>query len=312
MREIMRTVPAALACLALGFLAWPLQAQVKIEKRRPAPAKGYVSIENSFGSVKVRGWDQNEVLVKGELAPGARGLDLDGDKEGIDIDIDEPDHWFYAPSEDGAFQTHLEIMVPKGSNLSVDTVNASIDIAGVFGEMELDTVNGGVAVVAGRGGIEVDTMTGTVEISADGASMAVETITGSVTLRGVAGVVEVDSVEGAISIVGRDLRSVAVETITGDVSVIGTLAKSGELEVDTFSGAVTLTLPEAVRAEFEIETFSGEITSDFGPSAPVSERFEPYRFLEFATGGYDEYEIEVTTHEGDVRIRKADAGSGGS
>ena len=67
----------------------PLGAQVQVEKRRAAAEDGAVYVENSFGSVVVRGWDQAEVLVKGRLAAGAEGLDFGGD-EGTYVEVDEP------------------------------------------------------------------------------------------------------------------------------------------------------------------------------------------------------------------------------
>ena len=297
-----------LVVIALG-VALPLAAQVQIEKRRPAPANTVVEIENSFGSVVVRGWEQNEVLVRGELAPGARGLDLDGDGDEIYIDIDEPDHWFYAPSEDAEFRSRLEIMVPAGASVDIETVNASIDVAGVNGAVELESVNGDISVVGRPQVVDVETMTGSVAVSAEGAPMTIESITGTVTVEGASREVDVESVEGAVVVTGRDLASVELTSVTGDITLIGTLAPRGDLDIETFSGTVTVELPPNVRAEFEIETFSGEISNDFGPRSPVSERFEPYRTLEFSTG-YDDYEIQISTHEGDITLRVDSEGSG--
>jgi hypothetical protein len=75
------TRTSALLC-ALGLLAasHPAAGQVQVEKRRPAPASGELRVDNDFGSVVVRAWDQQEVLVRGVLAAGAEGLEYDGDK----------------------------------------------------------------------------------------------------------------------------------------------------------------------------------------------------------------------------------------
>ena len=107
-------------------------AQVQLDKRRAAPAKGEVYVENSLGSVKVVGWDKEQVTVTGKLAPGAEDLDFDGDEEGVYIDVDVPESWFYESDDDTDFQTHLVVHVPFGSSLSLETVNASIEVSDGF------------------------------------------------------------------------------------------------------------------------------------------------------------------------------------
>ena len=147
-------------------------------------------------------------------------------------------------------------------------------------------------------------MTGDIVVRAVSAEMSVESISGNITLEGAVREVDADSVSGLIEVSGRSLASLEIETVTGDVQFRGSLATEGELDIETFSGDVRLVLPTAVKAEFEIETFSGEITSELGPKVPVSRRFEPYRILNFSTG-FDQYEVEVTTHEGHVELRVA-------
>ena len=113
---------AALLSVALAASA---AAQVEIDRRRPAPARGEVHIDNDFGSVAVHGWDKAEVLVRGTVAAGAEGFDFDSDKEGTSISVSVPDAWFQAAGEDPAFRTALDVFVPSGSSLSISTVNAT-------------------------------------------------------------------------------------------------------------------------------------------------------------------------------------------
>ena len=74
---------AAAVSLAGALLAasgaW---AQVTIDKNRPAPPDATVRIENSFGSIRIVGWDRKEVAVKGVLAAGAERLE-DPAPEGV-------------------------------------------------------------------------------------------------------------------------------------------------------------------------------------------------------------------------------------
>ena len=284
------------------LLAPALSAQVEIERRRPSPARGHVWIENEFGSIVVRAWDRAEVLVRGTLAAGAEGLGFDGDKEGTSIDVSVPDSWFHAAGEDAAFRTALEVTVPIGAQVSVESVNASIDVSGVTGEIEIQTVNGSVVIAGAPRQVQVETMTGPIDVRAQGAPMSLHTISGTVKVAGATGEVGIESVSGKVEVEGSAISQLEIESTTGEVVFRGSVAKAGAISIETFSSPVRLELPRAVRAEFDLTTFSGKIQSDFCVGTPVTrERFEPYRQLRCSTGP-EGFEIGVRTHDADITI----------
>ena len=292
---------ALFALIALAQ-ATAAAAQVEIDRRRPAPARGELRVSNAFGAVTVKAWERNEVTVRGQLAAGADGFDLDGDKDGTEITVSVPEAWLHAAGEDAAFRTTLEIMAPRGSRVAVDTVNAGVGVEGFGGHVEVQTVNGGVRVTAPGGEVEIETMTGAVEVSAQGAAMDVRTISGAVTLAGASGEVEVETVSGDVTVAGADVSSLRVKTTTGGVTFHGTPARKGGVEVETFSGPVRLVLPKTTRAAFRLQTFGGAIHSDFCAGTPVTrERFEPFRKLHCSTGP-DDFEIQVETHNADIQL----------
>lgn len=304
----MRKTIVALAAAALGaaVLAPAAPAQVQIEKRRPAPAAGWVSIENSFGSVVVKAWENPEVLVRGELAPGAEGLDLGGDEEGVDVDVDVPDAWFYASDDDSEYRSHLTIFAPSASSVSVETLNASVEIEGFRGEIEVESVNGSITVNGSPAKVEIESMTGAIEVNATGAPMSIESISGDVVIRGAGREVDIETVSGGVTVGGDELESVQIETISGNVELRGGIcpagADDGDVEITTFSGTVDLLLAPSVQARFELSTFSGEIHNELGPSSLASERFQPYNKLRFSTGP-DDCEVVVETHDADISLR---------
>lgn len=304
MQKTIRVFTAIAVAAALS--AFPAIAQVQIEKRRPAPASGWVSIDNSFGSVVVKAWENPEVLVRGELAPGAEGLDLDSDEEHVDIDVDVPDAWFYASDDDSEYRSHLTIFAPSGSNVWVESLNASIEIEGFRGEVEVESVNGSVTVNGSPLTVEIESMTGGVEVNATGAPMSIESISGDVVLQGAAREVEVETVSGGVTVRGTDLESVQIETTSGNVEFSGGICppreKDSDVEITTFSGTVLLVLDASVKARFELSTFSGEIHNEIGPRSLTTERFRPYKKLRFSTGE-DDCEVMVKTHDADITLK---------
>lgn len=286
--------------LLLAALASAGAAQTEIERRRPATAKGTVSIENDFGTITVRGWEANEVLVKGMLAAGAEGFDFDSEKGETSVSVEVPDQWQHASGEDAAFRSSLEVFVPAGSKLEVESTNALIVVGAVGGRVEVRSVNGNVRIDAPASAVEVETMTGAVEVRARAAPMSIHTISGTVLLEGATGEVKVETVSGNVTVKGAEIAELGIETTTGKVEVRGSLARRGEIGIETFSSPVSLFLPASSKATFDLQTFSGEIRSQFCAGTPLTRRgFEPYRRLQCSTGS-EEFEISVRTHDADI------------
>ena len=287
------------ALLAAAFAA-SASAQVEIDRRRPAPARGEVHIDNDFGSVVVHGWDKAEVLVQGTVAAGSDGFDFDSDKEGTSVSVSVPDAWFQAPGEDPAFRTTLDVYVPAGSSLSIGTTNATVAVDTVNGQIEVRTVNGAVRIAGARAAVEVETMTGAIDVQALGVAMDLTSISGAITVEGARGEVEIETVSGKVSAAGDSVSSLRIETTTGPVEFRGSLAANGGIEIETFSSPVRLKLPKNARAVFDLQTFGGKIQSQFCSGTPVTrERFEPFRQLHCSTGP-EEYEIRIRTHDADI------------
>ncbi len=53
--------------MALTAVALPAIAQQKLDEKRPASKDGVVEVHNVAGSVRVTGWDRDEVAVAGTL-----------------------------------------------------------------------------------------------------------------------------------------------------------------------------------------------------------------------------------------------------
>ncbi len=288
--------------LIAALTATAAHAQVEIDRRRPAPARGELSVSSAFGTITVRAWERNEIAVRGQLAAGAESFDFDGDKEGTSVSISVPEQWLHAPGEDAAFRSTLDIQAPVGSRISIDTVNAAVVVEGFTGAVEAQSVNGGVRIAGPSSEIDVETMTGAVEVAVSAAPMRVRTISGAVTLSGAHGEVEIETVSGNVDVSGAAVSALQAKSTTGAVTYRGSFAREGGVEIETFSSPVQLHLPKTTRAMFRLQTYGGKILSDFCSGTPVvRERFEPFRQLRCSTGP-DEFEIDISTHDADIKI----------
>lgn len=102
----------------------------------------------SHGGVAVRGWDRDSVVVRtriqawgntiGEARQLARQVRIE---DGEIIRAVGP-----ASGSDGWWSASFEILVPRRSDLSVETSNGGISIDGVRGRIEFTAANGGISL----------------------------------------------------------------------------------------------------------------------------------------------------------------------
>lgn len=265
--------------LALAVAALPAVAQQRVDEKRPAGKDGVVEIRNVAGSVRVTGWDREEIAVTGTLGKGTERLEFSGSGNRTLVKVVLPHN---SRPVDGS---ELEIKVPAGSTLEVETVSADITAEKVSGSLRLQSVSGGVTVGGEPKEFNVKTVSGEVTVTATSAPGRAKSVSGAVTLQGVVGTVEASSVSGSISVKGGDVSRVEMETTSGNIRFEAGLTKDARLDARTVSGEVKLILPAGVAADFDVTTFSGEISNDFGPPAHRTSEYGPGNELTFSVGG---------------------------
>jgi len=308
----MKTMTSALAgILMIAMGAGAATAQVQIDKRRPASPTGQVQIRNSFGSLKVIGTDAKEVAVTGRLAAGAEGLEFDGDRQEISIDVGTPEAWSYGSEDDTDFRSDLEVRVPKMSNVEIETLNAPITVSGIDGTLSVETVNGVVVISGNPRSVTIKGVTGRVEVSAASAEMQVENVSGPVVLKGAGRNTGVTTTSGAIDVSGKDFERVELKSTAGDIRYEGNFRGDGGIAIENFSGNVQLSVPAEAAARFKLSTFSGVIDSAMGPKATKNARRSPYMELRFSTAETD-FDVTVETYSGNISLRKIGEGKPGA
>lgn len=163
------------------------------------------------GGVQVEGWSSDRVEVRAkvwanagsesravELAEAVR-VDLrNGRLSAVGPDTDRREHWGVS----------WEVMVPRDTDLEIETHNGGISVTEVRGDIEFDALNGGVRLVAVGGDVRGHTTNGglTVELDGrrwDGRGLDVETTNGGVTMRvpdGYSARLETGTVNGGIEL----------------------------------------------------------------------------------------------------------------
>lgn len=133
-------------------------------------------------------------LLQRTLGQGVQGLAFENDHDGVEIRVEIPRRRRRDP-ERQVGDTHLEIMVPRGASLEIETLAASISVNGVAGNVLVQftsgnvtagTLTGNVRIIGGRiGEGRFESVSGTLyfegEIGA-GAELDFENFNGNIEL----------------------------------------------------------------------------------------------------------------------------------
>lgn len=294
-------------CAAL--LAWasaPALAATPISQVRPLSATGHVSIDNVKGRIVVRTWDRAEVAIAGSLGEGVEKLLVEGTADDLRIEVRYPasgGSWFgWGGSGSQGQASVIEVSVPTGAGVTVDSVSANVDVAGVAGRsLSVDTVSGDVVVRAARpAGASIDSVSGDLDLELQTASIAVDTVSGDVRIRGrVTGVVALETVSGDVELAAGQVERLSISSVSGDSRAKARLAPGGRITTDAVSGGLTLSLGRDTSARLRVETFSGDISSPAG--TVKTEQHGPGKSLDTRLGA-GAGDIRLESFSGDVRI----------
>ncbi len=253
------SVPLALLALALPAVAAPRH----VEERRSIEPDGTLSIELLSGSVRVVGGRGSEIEVTGTIGDDVEGVTLEGSERHARIEVELRDS---QNLED--VKADLEIRVPKGVRVEIESVGADVTIDGLTSAVSIESVQGDARVAAGPGEVHVSS------------------VNGPITVAG-----------------GSSLRELQLETVSGTLEFSGPLNRSGAYAFESVSGSVTLDIEGSVSATFEISTFGGRIDSALGPKPRRESQMIPGTSLSFTEGSGDA-DVSIESFSGTIRVRR--------
>jgi hypothetical protein len=181
----------SLTCREDNWASDRLVNNCEIREQTLALSGGTIAVDGKpNGGVSVKGWDQNQVLVRARVqtaAPTAAeaealGRQIRVETSGAKIFASGPEN-----RRDYNWNVSYEVFVPRRADLSLETTNGGIAIADVNGRIDFNAMNGGVVLKRVGGMVRGSTMNGglVVELAGerwDGDSLDVSTTNGGVIL----------------------------------------------------------------------------------------------------------------------------------
>jgi hypothetical protein len=240
----------------------------KIDRTMTVDQQAIVTLCVASGTLKVRGWDKNEIHVR---SVDAAQIDFkridkvkDPAKPAMRVDVMVMDRSAAAnPKLDCQALASVEMDVPAGATVQVQTRDGDITITGVAG------------AYAGsqNGDIMIDHVTKLVEAGSVGGSIYLKDSVGRVNLSSAGGVVEVVNVSPS-----DEEDTVEVGTVSGDIQL--SRVSSPKVTAKTVNGTVTMTGPLAKAGYYSFTNVAGDVVlgmpqdASFRLNAKVSEKHD--------------------------------------
>ena len=293
----MKVITKILLAASLAVLLAEAAAAERVDRRIDAAEDAIVTIQNTAGSVEIRGWSREEVEVKGDLGRDVEELVLERDGKEVRIEV-RASH-----GNNVRIGSDLEIRVPQGSSVNVTGVSSDVAIADVRGDLRLSSVSGDIDAEGSEGDIEIETVSGDVEATGRGqeGNHRFNTVSGDIDVQNISGDISMGSVSGDLVLVDGKFERVKLNTTSADVVFHAALVGSGRLDIETINGDLDINFSDEVSARFDIETFNGEIRNCFGPEPVRTSRYTPGSELKFTEGG-GESRVTIRTLNGDLHL----------
>ena len=214
-----------------------LVGHCEMREQTLAPSGGTIGIDGrQNGGISVKGWDQNQILVRSKVQTGAATAE-EARALAQQVRIETGGSKIFASGPESRKNYHwsvsYEVFVPRRADLSVETHNGGIAIADVNGKIDFSAVNGGVALKRIGGAVRGSTTNGglSIELSGDrwdGETLDVRTTNGGVVMsvpENYSARVETGTVNGSVNVdfpvtvQGRISKQVALDLGSGGATV---------------------------------------------------------------------------------------------
>lgn len=285
---------AALASAACTIDVHGMDGQgvtVREQRRIPLTGSPNVTIRTFDGSIELRSWDRDEILLdierRAETAVDAKVIEVETSEAGgnVVIEAKHPERRGFLLHMHRSPSVRMMVTVPRTLNLEARTADGSIDARDLSGRLELRTGDGSVRLQRIDGDITVSTGDGSVAARELGGMVIVRTGDGSVDMSGQFAALRAHTGDG----------SIAIDALAGSTM-------QREWTISSGDGGVTIRLPPDFNAEVDARTGDGTISTsgEIALARPVGDgRRRRVMRGQLGTGGEV---LTLRTGDGSIRI----------
>lgn len=290
-----------------------------IDKALEVNSNTRVYIDVPRGDVKINGWRNQKVNVKGFVDEKAEFFVFEQNKEELFIKVKLP-RKYHRDHDDEA--SNLEIHVPVTSQVTFKGVTTDLIASELENGLDAGTFSGDIRIKEVSSRIAVETVSGDLEARDLSGKIKIRSISGDIIESGSTGVMNVQLVSGDLksesnvshlnvnSVSGdtrvklQSVEELQIKSVSGDINAQLDLSSKGQIVGSTVSGDFYLKFHSMPDANFTLDTSAGgDITNRLTDDQPSSKLFIPREHLEFKTGE-GKGEVDLSTVSGELIITK--------
>jgi DUF4097 and DUF4098 domain-containing protein YvlB len=268
----------------LFLCATPALAQ-RMEKHFKVDARPVVTIHNPNGTVTVKAWTKQEVMVSASRTAGQ--VDIDAEETGNRVDIATRELVEAGPDD---FRADYEIRVPEDAELQIHDDSGAVNVANVLGDMNVETVAAGVDLEDAAG------------------YLTVKTVGGSFQCVRCAGRLEVSSISGNFRFLDIRSYNLRAQTSTGNILFSGEFLPNGMYRMKNYSGVIEVRFSPADSFDLSATSLKGKVNNEakLTPSAHQGHLLSRFGDSLFGTFNSGRAKVELSSFDGTINILKRD------
>jgi hypothetical protein len=232
------------------------------EERFPFAADGTVDVESGRGSITVTGWDKPEVqlvatrtlnenrgfigLITGGRISKERALEL---LEGVAVETTASDDALRVRAHFDSNYTEpevglrLELRVPRATYLKLSARNGQVSVNDIDASMDVATHNGALEIKDVAGPVRARTVNGHLRLAAVRGDISAETGNGAIECLQAEGAVSLETTNGSIETTGTQGGLLTCRTTNGHIAVTLDRDSARTVDLRTVRGSVDCALP---------------------------------------------------------------------
>jgi DUF4097 and DUF4098 domain-containing protein YvlB len=274
-------------------------------KSYPVSGRAQVRVDTNDGAVRIYTGDSKQVDFR-VIYDGYelnKNLHIDSRQGGDSVEINArvTGHWGFSWGGNHR-RVSIEVHMPKGADLQVDTGDGSVETQAVSGRVKIHTGDGSVRAQAVSGDVDIDTGDGSITLDGAKGDIRLHTGDGHIEARNLDGKLDATSGDGHIKIDGR-LDGLSVKT--GDGSIDARIEPGSKLaggwSIRTGDGSVDVVLPADLQANIDASTNDGRIS--LGIPVTVEGTFSNSQIHGKMNGGGQS--LTIHTGDGSIRLSKS-------
>jgi len=286
--------------LVFSLLSLTTIAGEKIDKVLDVSGQGEIEIHNNRGKITLKGWDKNQVSVKGELDDLTEKFVFTTENNKTLIKVVLSDSNVHSRSGDGS---NLKIFVPMDISVLFGGVSTDLDFSGTNGAVEISSVSGNVKLNKISGRVYINSVSGSLKLSSIVGSLDISTVSGDVEADVLSKRMSVSGVSSNITVKTNIINYAKISSVSGDIKLHGHLEKEGEIELSSVSGDSYFHVSGEINSRIVLDTGpGGDVVNQYSNDKPTSS-FIGSEKLKFTAGDGDGL-IRMSTVSGTIGLKK--------